>query len=466
MIFLLLSLISCKANKATTRNFAQYLTKRPFSFVLFTSQKCQPCKRVQNLLDTMSTKYRDDINFIFVENEDSQQLFVKYKIDFIPQIDIFRGNNFIKFYDHEWNQNGMSAFIRSLLDEDISYLNNTFSIFDFQNQGPANLIISSPELANKADGLFMNYGGAFHIGVVDNQEIAKSLQLPPALFTRPYGEMSLPIDSFDDVDLLNLSKSPFEHLHNSETVGNSATEFTFMALIDERDPLHIADTIKRMQLAREFFGENLSFQFCDFFTCTNVVQQLGLISFMNPCYLIHQKAGTRVRLEPFRKMANSPEDVLNWLKFQVLGIEMPKEKEEIKIPRLYAHDFIPMALDPHHDVILLVAATGMQLYDESVNNFRILMTLFKHIKTVKFYEFNRFTEHVQGLELPQSDKPLLSIWPATSEPRGSSFGAYLSIPVILENLLKLITTEIDEYTLQDMTETLQEILKEQAANAE
>ena len=266
------------------------------------------------------------------------------------------------------------------------------------------------------------------------------------------------ISDLEDYDLLNLSHSPFKHIKNSEFLGTVNTQYSFLALVDEHDPVHVYDSIARMKLAHSYFGSNISYMYCDFFVCENVVRQLGLVSFLNPCNVVMKKEQNgRQSVEPFRKLVNKPEDVLNWLKFQILNIEMPQEKEEIRIPRLYADDFIPKALDPKIDAILLVAATGMNMYDESISNFRILMQVFKDIKTVKFYEFNRFTEHVQGLEIPQSDKPLLSIWPASKEPRGSSFGGYLSVQLTFENLLKLIQTPIPQEKIDEMAKHLNQL---------
>jgi hypothetical protein len=69
------------------------------------------------------------------------------------------------------------------------------------------------------------------------------------------------------------------------------------------------------------------------------------------------------------------------------------------------------------------------------------------VPTVKFYRLNIMTEIVPGLEIQSSDKPLLSIWPATKEPPGSTFGAYLSILLVLDNLLQLIATQVADAQL-------------------
>lgn len=457
MLFFLLSLISSKASKANVRDFPKFCARAPISLTLFTSVQCQPCKRIQTFLDKLSTKYPNGINFLYIDMQESQPLFNKYNIQFIPQVALFRNSELLKFYEDSWSYESFDKFVEEALNENIEFLNDSFSVFNFMNKEPSSILLSS-QFGSKADSLFEKYGGAFHIGVAETDELSKSLNLPPALFTIPHGELSLPISNLDDFDLLNLSRSPFKHIKNSEFLGTVSTQYTFLTLVDEYDPLHVYDSITRMKLAHSYFGSNISYIYCDFFVCENVVRQLGLVSFLNPCNVVmkRDKSG-RQTVEPFRKLVNKPEDVLNWLKFQILNIEMPQEKEEIRIPRLYADDFIPKALDPKIDAILLVAATGMNMYDESIANFRILMQVFQDIKTVKFYEFNRFTEHVQGLEIPQSDKPLLSIWPASKEPRGSSFGGYLSLQLTFENLLKLIQTPIPQEKIQEMAQKLNKL---------
>ena len=460
-VFYLLSLSFSRLNKVSQPQFNQALSEKGCSFVLFSSLHCQSCKKILNVLEPVKTRFKDSINIFYLESEECQEIYKKFNIQFAPQLAIFRGTKLITFYCGEWNANPISDFLKSQIQAKVEHLNTTFDVFDFQNLNPASLIFSSPKMIDNAKDMLKKYGGAFHIGIVQDQKVADELELPPVLFSRPYGELSLSFDSINEEKMDQLVRSPFIHIANSEVVGITPTLFTFLALVDDHDPLHVTEAITRMKLAKDEFGDNISYQFCDFITCADTVRQLGLISYQNPCYVIHEKLMDRIRIEPFRKIPNKPEEVLDWLKFQVKGIEIPKSKEEIPIPRLYAGDFITKVLDPKLDVILLVAAPGMQLYEESATNFRILMQLFKNIKTVKFYEFNRYTEHVQGLEIQDSDKPILSIWPASPEPRGNTFGAYLSLPIIIENLLKLITTQIDDDQLTEMTETLKEILQNQ-----
>jgi hypothetical protein len=63
-----------------------------------------------------------------------------------------------------------------------------------------------------------------------------------------------------------------------------------------------------------------------------------------------------------------------------------------------------------------------------------------------------------GLEMPKSDKPLLSIWPATEGPKGSTFGARLSIP-LLDNVLQLIATRVSDAELEQMAQRVKVLLE-------
>jgi hypothetical protein len=114
---------------------------------------------------------------------------------------------------------------------------------------------------------------------------------------------------------------------------------------------------------------------------------------------------------------------------------MPQQKDVTPIPKLLANHFVAIAVDPKTDVILLAGSPDMPYYAEAEHNVRMLMECLKNIPTVKFCEFNSATENVPGLEMPKSHKRLLSIWPATEGPKGSTFGACLSIPLVLDNML-------------------------------
>ena len=166
------------------------------------------------------------------------------------------------------------------------------------------------------------------------------------------------------------------------------------------------------------------------------------------------------KFEVFKNPLNIPKDVLDWLKFHIEGIELPKDKDSFEIPKLHASQFSQKVLDPKLDVILLVGTPQMQLYKESRKNFHMLIELFKDYKTIQFYEFNPSTEHIPGLDFPVSGAPQISVWPAKDQRSGSLFQAYISMDVIIQNLLRLIVTKISNEDMTSLNERLQNLQNE------
>jgi hypothetical protein len=171
---------------------------------------------------------------------------------------------------------------------------------------------------------------------------------------------------------------------------------------------------------------------------SNPIRQLQPVTFQAPIYVRHSKQGSRQRLDPYQRFQPTLAELVTWAKFQIMGIPPPEAPHSRSVSRITAHEFIPVVLDPKRDVILLVAAPRMQLYDVSVEKFKKLIEVFDGIPDVAFFEFNPLTEHVKGLEMPKSDNPQLSIWPASTEQRGAAFAAFLDLPIMFDNLLKLI----------------------------
>lgn len=414
-------------------------------------------------MDGVASKFSTSITFAAVDIGAAPDVCAKYNVTFAPRVAVFKGSKMLQIYLGETTQNGFTIFAEKLLHAEIHHLKNEYDVFEFQSLAPSNLLLVSKANIAKADQLFKTYGGIVSIGVLENDAVAQSLNLPDAQFVRAEDFVKFDLTDVSESTIDPLLHSPYEHIFSHEWLGISPTRHSFITLIDERDPLMIHDTVKDFDALREIFGTNVSFQFCDFFTCANVVQQLKIGMFNSPVLVCREQMNNRFKLDPLPKVPATREDVINFGKFMILGIEPPLKKTELRIPKLSAHEFIQNVIDPKKDVILLLAAPRMQLYQQSQTNFRALIKAFEGIDSVRFFEYNTLTEHVQGLQLPESDKPQISVWPATEQPSGSAFAAYLSINVIFENLLKLIQTKVSQQRMDEMMEVIQKYLEEVAA---
>ncbi|KAH0786960.1 hypothetical protein GPJ56_008958 [Histomonas meleagridis] len=415
-------------------------------------------------MDELSTKFNCKVGMIYVDIGEATEIVAKYRIEYSPQIVVFRHDKLIKKYYGQWTASSISRFCDRLISSDITYLNSTFDVFKFQHRSPANLILSS-NMVQQADKILYNYGGAFHIGVITNDTLSEQLGLPPAIFTRPKESFSREVTNLNTEDLVYLSTSPYVHIKNQELVGSATIPNTLLALVDEKDPIHLHDVIVRMQAARDYFVGNLSFQYCDFNTCSQITQQIGLANSLNPIFLINIKYPNGQQIfEPFRKVLNTPNDLLTWLKLKIQNIEEDEEDsdvdDDIIIPKLRANEFMQKALDENVDAVLFVADSKMKMYNEAKRNMWITMKTFEDIKTVKFFEFNPYTENVPGLSIPESDMPQVSIWPATKEYNGRSFTACISAQEIMDNLLKWIKTKVDSKTANKMLRKMEKLLRE------
>lgn len=187
------------------------------------------------------------------------------------------------------------------------------------------------------------------------------------------------------------------------------------------------------------------------------------MSFKAPVFCLHEKQGGRYGIQVMPKVGSGVQEIIDWANFLLYGIQPPKKEHAIPIPRLIAHEFMQKALNPKRDAVLLLAAPKMQLYEESQNTVRCLIEAFAAcgVETVDFYEYNTITERVQGLELPKSDKPQLSIWPASETPGGSAFAGFLDPKMTFETLIQVLAT-VSREQIMAISEKIDEIMQRTA----
>jgi hypothetical protein len=397
---------------------------------------------------------------VIIDADASPELLKTADVSFAPTIFIYRQGKRIMRYSGDWSPGALSELCKMITNDDLHTLTDSFSVFEFQHRNPANIILSSPEFVKKADGLLHTFGGVLQIGVVEDDRLPKALGLPGAALSRPIDSFTINLTDVEESTIRSYLAPRYEHIHCTELFGLTETVNTFLALVKEDDPLMVFDSVSRFEALREVFGANMSFQYCDFFKCQALVNQFKPISLIWPLYVLHCKQGFQQRVEVYPRFDSTVADIVNWAKFQILGIAPPDAGTGPAIPRITAHEFIPVVLDPKRDVVLLVASPRMQLYDVSAENFRRLMKIFEDVSEVAFFEFNPLTEHVKGLEMPKSENPQLSIWPASPEQHGAAFQAHLDIGIIFKNLLQLIKTKPSQEKLAKMEDKLAKLRNE------
>jgi hypothetical protein len=457
MFLLLVSLGIGKATPVDATTFDSVIESTPITFVFFSSRKVRELRRILQFFDKIAEKYQPSIGVLIVNADSSPGLADRFSITATPHLSLFRKGRLISHYFDAFEYPQLTSFCDGVLNATVAVLNSSFDVFEFQDIKPLNLLVSGEGRKGEAEAALASFGGAVAIGYLADQSVIKELEVPALLLSRPEEDVSEELASVEDVYARLFT--PFTHVKDAAVMGRSATQHCLQVVLDERDPLQLKLVIDRLRLVDAAFGTNISYLYCDWFTCPSIVEAVGLASFQSPLFVLKTEGNEGFSLEPFRKRSTQADDIVNWLKRLLLHEVVPSGKDVVEIPRLLAKDFVTVALNPKVDVVLLVATPDMPSYDESQQNVRMLIECFKDIPTVKFYEFNPVTEELPGLELQRSDRPLLSVWPASEEHHGSTFGAYLSIPLVLDQLLTLIATQVSDSELGKMAAIIQTFLE-------
>ena len=449
-----------RASMANSKSFQGIISSAPFSLVLFQTGHCSDCKKILDIFDEITDKYIGNVSMVVVDADISKDLTLNYSIVDIPSIGVFNGNRFLQFYSGEWTKDSICNFCDSLLSQTVQVLYDWFEIFAFQkNSFPVNLVIADPKSISIANDIIRQFAGRLNVAILSNKSLGNDVGIEIAQITRPSDGFCKNLESLD-FQLIEDSLSPLiTRIENQELIGSVAVPHTLIAFVDERDPLQLYDIQKLFTNLSLIYTTNLSYQYCDFYRCTNIAKKLGIINFGNPIFLLKDEESSKYNL--FAEPNPTSEEMKSWLDEYVLGIKSSNAKE---IPELYARNFMEVALDSSIDVILLITVPGMQNSKEAFENFMNLIDVFRPFKRIQFYTFNPKTQLVPGLQIPKSDKPTISIWPAAGGSNGVSFSATLPFPALVENTMKLIKTKISPAHIRDIAEKTESIYKSQKEN--
>ena len=442
--------------KATSVNIESVFKKAPATIVVFerSGKKCVDCPKVNSAVERAAKGHVKAVQAVRVDTDEATDLAARYNIRFVPQILLFRQGELKRVYMDEFSEDAIGKFVSKVVDAKVKLLNNSFDVFEFQNARPMNVILAGAAYRDKAQRLLSRYGGVLEIGLVEDNEVVRELGLSAVTFTRPDEKFVQGYPTFDDQEINKLLFPRFVHVNNTNMFGLSLKPVCLTALLDTRDPLQVQQMMVQFREAHKAVGDEIGYQYCDFFTCKQFADAVKLDQVTAPFYIL-QRAGAERPLRPLKKWIRKPNDVALWLREELYGEKQVVQDVDNGIEKLRAADFQQKVLNPKIDAIMFVASPDMDGYQEALANAQLLVKLFADIPTVKIYELDQQREYIEGLQIPGDGRPVFSVWKASEEPSGSAFSAELQIPIILDGLLQIITTEISDEKLEKMVEMVQ-----------
>ena len=445
-------------NSASAKNFNSKLKESPITVVFFNmNSKLKETKNISTVLDKLSDKYEPNVRFL---RTDAIKIAQQYGVSFAQQIGIFRGLDFSGFYNGPWTFESMDKLCDDILNSDFQYINNYFEFYRFQSGPKPNIIITDSSKTAKAVNILSNFGGLLNVGILNNSKIAAENKLSLAQLCHPMADICYNLTTLDVKEIAKHMTTSIKHIANEHIIGQQPMKegYILLALLDESDPKHVHDVAENFHFVEEFFLKNISYQEIDFFNAKNLVSELSIISFTQPIYIYIELNNRGNKVNVYQRLLPTGEELLQWLKMLILNIK-PERNDEIEIPVLHAKEFIDKALNPKKDVILLVAQKRMKRYNEARENFQIIAKIFQdYSDRIELYEFDNVAEKVDGLSLPSSKDPQISVWSASEEPDGSTFTALASVAVLLDNIIQLIKAEFNQEEFEKMADTLQQIM--------
>ncbi|KAH0786204.1 thioredoxin [Histomonas meleagridis] len=430
---------SAKAFISNKRSFDSLINKNPYSLVLFQTSNCLECKRGLEILDHLTDKYLSSISMIGVDTDVSPEIQQKYNVKKIPSIAIFARQKLLYFYKGDWSEKGINELCESLLSHKVTVLEDIFDIVQFQQtKVPCNLVISDISEIETAKYLLNNFIGTVHVAICRNKSDSQQLGINVAQLTRPYDGFVMNLTDLNISTISENSKNLINRINNQEEFGQETSPNTLVAFVDEHDPYHLYQMRILFNQIASLFPSNLSFQFCDFYKCTNVAKQLGITNYGNVLYVLSTRSTTNPQLSLFSHGTSTFENIKIFLEEKILGIKT----ETSEIPTLYARNFAKVVMRENKDIILLIAVPGMESYQESKEKVMKMISIFKEYDNIEFYEFNPKSQYVPGLQVPNADEPIIAIWPNSPSASGASFRANIPLSTLVKNIMRNIKTKI------------------------
>lgn len=332
----------------------------------------------------------------------------------------------------------------------VTKISNSFELFRFQERmAPANVVFGSSVAANTVDELSKTLTGHAHVGVIDDSSLSRIFGIAVAQISRPFDGFKVAIETVSEIELLELSQPLMLPVRSQDQFGVDLKPHTVTAVVDERDPLQLHEVSQIFRNLSTIYG-NLSFQFCDFYKCPDVVSRLGIVNHGKPVFVLSSARGDTVERWPLVHPEPGLDEFKEWLNHRILGIKPDREMSPSGIPILYAREFHQVVLDPSRDVIVLVWSPDMRNLEVAQANVRKLMEAFMPFPTIAFYELNVQTQMTPGLNIKSGDEPVLVIWPAQQTPSGRSLPATFPLRKIFENIMVLMKTKIAPDRLQGL----------------
>lgn len=434
-----------KALVGNSGNINSLLSKTPNSLVLFHRPDSPESPQLLSVFDTLSDKYGSKLSTIVIDTTESEDLAAKYEIPHYPAIASFAGDRLLQFYRGRRFESDIASFCEQMLSAKVTKLNTYFDFFRFQNQmAPANLVLANHLGEQKAQELAQAFPGLIHVALLENPSISTSVGVDTAQFSRPSDGFLANLTDLNET-LLTLAKPHIIQIDNEEVFGLEQSPFTLVAIIDTRDPLqrhHIQNSFLQLE---NIYGHNITYQICDFYKCPAISNELGIRNYGSPVYVLCSKTDS---MRVFNHPSPNIGDFQQWLDEFVLGIK--RDLPDGGIPVLYARNFTNIVLDPRKDVVLLIISPDMQEESSSREKFRQLIEIFQPFPSIEFYEFNPRTQKVPGLRIPDSDHPVISIWPAREQSSAVSMPATIPLKPIFETIMRTVRTQITPARLGDL----------------
>jgi hypothetical protein len=185
---------------------------------------------------------------------------------------------------------------------------------------------------------------------------------------------------------------------------------------------------------------------------------MSLSRFGQPFFGIFSKFQGETKFSVYQKISQKAEDIGWWARYIIRKEENNHKSSTKIIGKLTTINFIPSVQDPNTDSIVFVGHPSMKKYKDAFQKFVAISSLFEDISSVVFYEFNSKTDRVEGLDFSSETDPVFIVWPATTEPSGTTIPGDAYLPNIIEIIFQTLSSEIPQSQADGLSEKLEKLI--------
>ena len=449
------------------KTFIQQLEKSPINFVMAFRSNVSFCQDALPKFRAVAEILKDKIQFVILEDENSDQVKKMFGIFSYPSFFVFRYANYSCEYKGERDSAHFLAYLKRILVEPVKQLDTARDVHDFLDAADSAVILAGQDidvnLLNMFNSVASNLSDMIQFAIATDIDAIQQLELeelPSIRLHRSEDRQIVEYPMIFETTEHDLREWIIKNMVPRYSARNSVTfrdltfdkRYTVLAFVDTSRKISLDSMHKTLDRLTTEFGTNFTYVYSDIFDVGNIILQLGFSGMIEPIYCIAMLANGEISekfLFPEKKNA-TPDNVVKWVKkfmnqtnFQHMKSEDPVLNQTGPFYKLVGKDFMQVTSDPEKDVVTLLLngdeedrSRKMKIVETVAKEFRK-----QNVQNVTFHYIDLDLNVIPGLNKSDFQNTSILIFPAAQQKQTLLLPSVFDELTLMNAVLQFATTK-------------------------